>query len=85
MEERKAKNLRREAEKAGLRPGRTIETMNTTEYGSDEAARRKSRRGTVLQLFQHMFLCDMGRYKECFRYNEFLGNEIGKKVRLRGL
>jgi len=45
--------------------------------------KRKGRKS--VQLFEHIFLCDMGRYKECFRYNEFLGNEAGRKVQIQGL
>lgn len=79
--------LRREAEKKGLVPGATVEVVTVTQ-DQDEGSRGndgpKRKLGTVLKLHDHFFVCDMGRFRQCFRYNEFLGNETGRKVRLRG-
>ena len=50
----------------------------------EENERRRKRSGVVVRLFQHFFQCDMGGYKECFRYNSLLRTEMGEKVRLRG-
>ena len=50
----------------------------------EENERRRKRSGVVVRLFRHFFQCDMGGYKECFRYNSLLRTEMGEKVRLRG-
>lgn len=77
--------LRKAAEEMGLRPGRTIEVKEMLENGMENIKSGRSRKGTVIKLFDGVFLCDMGKYKESFRYNELVGNEAGSKVRLRGV
>ena len=54
------------------------------ENATTNSLRRRKRSGVVVRLFQHFFQCDMGGYKECFRYNSLLRTEMGEKVRLRG-
>ena len=87
MERRTLEALRKEAEKKGLVPGATVEVV-TVKENQDEGSRGKNgpqrKLGTVTELHSHIFVCDMGQFKQCFRYNEFLGNEAGRKVRLRG-
>ena len=66
----------------GLREGRKVDVIDSID--GEENERRRKRSGVVVRLFQHFFQCDMGGYKECFRYNCLLRTEMGEKVRLRG-
>lgn len=85
MGKRTMEELRKAAEAMGLRPGRTIEVKEMLENGMENIKSMNRRQGKVKELFDGVFLCDMGKYKESFRYNELLGNEAGSKVRLRGV
>ncbi len=81
MREEKTQTLRRRAEEAGLRPGRRILAFDGDNRGFDAKVKRS---GVVLALYPHFFQCDMdGGYKECFRYNLLLGEQMGERVRLR--
>lgn len=82
MEKATTNSLRREAEEPGLREGRKVDVIDSID--GEENERRRKRSGVVVRLFQHFFQCDMGGYKECFRYNCLLRTEMGEKVRLRG-
>ena len=82
MEKATMNSLRQEAEELGLRAGRKVDVIDSID--GEENLRRRKRSGVVLRLFQHFFQCDMGGYKECFRYNALLRTEMGEKVRLRG-
>lgn len=79
--------MRIAAERQGLREGvkieiRTVSAANLERIkGGVEVKRRK---GTVIGLFEHWFLCDMGRWKEGFRYNEVIGRETGKQILIKG-
>ena len=77
MEKATTNSLRR-----GLREGRKVDVIDSID--GEENERRRKRSGVVVRLFQHFFQCDMGGYKECFRYNCLLRTEMGEKVRLRG-
>lgn len=85
MGKRTTEELRKAAEAMGLRKGRTIEVKEMLENGMENIKSGRSRKGTVKELFDGVFLCEMGKYKESFRYNELVGNEAGSKVRLRGV
>lgn len=61
-----------------------MERRKKMEKATTNSLRRRKRSGVVVRLFQHFFQCDMGGYKECFRYNCLLRTEMGEKVRLRG-
>lgn len=83
MEKATTNSLRREAEELGLRAGRRVDVIDSID--GEENERRRKRSGVVVRLFQHIFQCEMsGGYKECFRFNELIGNETGRRVRLRG-
>lgn len=82
MEKATANSLRQEAEKLGLRAERKVDVIDSID--GEENERRRKRSGVVVRLFRHFFQCDMGGYKECFRYNSLLRTEMGEKVRLRG-
>lgn len=85
MGKRRMTELREAAEAMGLRPGRTVDVKEMLENGIENIKSENRRQGTVKELFDGVFLCDMGRYKESFRYNQLVGNEAGSKVRLRGV
>ena len=75
--------LRKEAAARGLKPGRKVR-IERFEKSEDGKTRKYFLGGRVTALYPYIFVCEVGRRRECFRYNEFLGNESGRKVRLNG-
>ena len=81
MEKATANSLRREAEEMGLAVGRKVTIYTET----DERKGGEKKTGVICAIYKHIFQCEMsGGYKECFRFNELIGNETGRRVRLRG-
>lgn len=77
--------LRKEAARLGLKKGAAVEVETRNDKGTERKKggyQVKRQRGTVIALFEQIFWCDMGRWKESFRYNELIGNENGRKVRI---
>jgi len=82
-ERRTAEWLRKEAAARGLKAGRKVRIERLEKY-EDGKTRRYFRSGRVTELHPYIFVCEVGRVRECFRYNEFLGNETGRRVLLNG-
>lgn len=80
-ERRTAAWLRKEAAARGLKAGRKVGIEQFEKYENGKT-RRYFRSGRVTQLHPYIFVCEVGRVRECFRYNEFLGNETGRRVLL---
>lgn len=80
-ERRTAEWLRKEAAARGLKAGRKVRIERLEKY-EDGKTRRYFRSGRVTELHPYIFVCEVGRVRECFRYNEFLGNETGRRVLL---
>ncbi len=80
-ERRTTEWLRKEAAARGLEPGKKvgIETMRIDMEG---AHRQTIRSGHVTALHPYIVVCKVGGITECFRYNELLGNETGRRVLL---
>lgn len=83
FERRTPEWLRQEAEKKGLRVGKKVEIEKIS---SCEGVVRKriTKSGKVTGLYPYIFVCECSGTVECFRYNQFVGNENGEKVRLNG-
>lgn len=75
--------LRKEAAARGLKPGRKVRIEWLEKY-EDGKTRKSFRSGRVTALYPYIFVCEVGGRRECFRCNEFLGNETGRKVWLNG-
>lgn len=82
-ERRTAAWLRRESKAKGLKPGRKVRIEQLEKY-EDGKTRKSFRSGRVTALYPYIFVCEVGRRRECFRYNEFLGNETGRRILLNG-
>jgi hypothetical protein len=80
-ERRTAEWLRKEAATRGLKAGRKVRIEQFEKYENGKT-RRYFRSGRVTELHPYIFVCEVGRGRECFRYNEFLGNETGRRVLL---
>ena len=65
----------------GLKAGRKVRIEQFEKYENGKT-RRYFRSGRVTELHPYIFVCEVGRVRECFRYNEFLGNETGRRVLL---
>ena len=81
-ERRTAEWLRKEAAAGGLKAGRKVRIERLEK--EDGKTRRYFRSGCVAELHPYIFVCEVGGIRECFRYNEFLGNETGRRVQLNG-
>ena len=80
-ERRTAEWLRKEAAARGLKSGRKVRIERLEKY-EDGKTRRYFRSGCVTALHPYIFVCKADGITECFRYNEFLGNETGRRVLL---
>ena len=80
-ERRTAAWLRKEAAARWLKAGRKVRIEQFEKYENGKT-RRYFRSGRVTELHPYIFVCEVGRVRECFRYNEFLGNETGRRVLL---
>ncbi len=80
-ERRTAEWLRKEAAARGLKAGRKVRIERLEKY-EDGKTRRYFRSGRVTELHPYIFVCEVGGVRECFRYNELLGNETGRRVLL---
>ena len=80
-ERRTVEWLRKEAAARGLKAGRKvrIEQLEKCENGK---TKRFFRSGRVTELHPYIFVCEVGGIRECFRYNEFLGSETGRRILL---
>lgn len=73
--------MRAAAEAAGLKIGTTIKIdIREKEEGRGGLYSNRTVKGEVLALYPHIFLCQVGRIKTCFRYSELLGE--GRVVKL---
>lgn len=79
-ERRTAEWLRKEAAARGLKAGRKVRIERLEKEGGK--TRKYFRSGRVTELHPYIFVCEVGGIRECFRYNEFLGNETGRRVLL---
>ena len=75
--------LRKEAAARGLKAGRKVRIEQFEKYANGKA-RRFFRSGRVVALYPYIFVCEVGSIQECFRYNELLGSETGRRVLLNG-
>ena len=82
-ERRTAEWLRKEAAARGLKAGRKVR-IETMQIDGGGAHRKMIRSGHVTMLHPYIFVCEVGGIRECFRYNELLGNETGRRVLLNG-
>lgn len=80
-ERRTAEWLRKEAAAGGLKAGRKVRIEQFEKY-EDGKTKRFFRSGCVTELHPYIFVCEVGGIRECFRYNELLGNETGRRVLL---
>ena len=80
-ERRTAEWLRKEAAARGLIGFRKVRIERLEKY-EDGKTKRFFRSGRVTELHPYIFVCEVGGIRECFRYNEFLGNETGRRVLL---
>jgi len=78
---RTAEWLRKEAAVRGLKAGRKVR-IETMQIDGGGAHRKMIRSGHVTMLHPYIFVCEVGGVRECFRYNELLGNETGRRVLL---
>ena len=78
---RTAEWLRKEAAVRGLKAGRKVR-IETMQIDGGGAHRKMIRSGHVTMLHPYIFVCEVGGIRECFRYNEFLGSETGRRVQL---
>lgn len=85
MARRTVEELRKAAERAGVKPGRQVIVTEIALGGGENHKSNYCRRGTIEKVYDKFFLCDMGGYKESFRYNEVLGTESGRRVKLHGI
>lgn len=83
FERRTPEWLRKEAEARGLKAGRKVRIERFEKYENGKT-RKYFLSGRVTGLYPYIFVCEVGRIMECFRYNEFWGNEAGRKVLLNG-
>ena len=79
-ERRTAEWLRKEAAARGLKAGRKVRIERLEK--EDGKTRKYFRSGRVTELHPYIFVCEVGRVRERFHYNEFLGNEMGRRVLL---
>ena len=80
-ERRTAEWLRKEAAARGLKAGRKVRIEQFEKYENGKT-KRFFRSGRVTELHPYIFVCEVGGVRECFRYNELLGNETGRRVLL---
>lgn len=80
-ERRTVEWLRKEAAARGLKAGRKVRIEQFEKYENGKT-RRYFRSGRVTELHPYIFVCEVGRVRERFHYNEFLGNEMGRRVLL---
>ena len=80
-ERRTAEWLRKEAAARGLKAGRKVR-IETMRIDMEGAHRQAIRSGCVTALHPYIFVCKADGITECFRYNEFLGSETGRRVLL---
>ena len=80
---RTAEWLRKEAAVRGLKAGRKVRIEQFEKYENGKT-KRFFRSGCVTELHPYIFVCEVGGIRECFRYNELLGNETGRRVLLNG-
>lgn len=73
--------MRKAAESAGLKVGASVKiNYREKEEGRGGTFSVITKKGEVLALYPHIFLCQIGKIKTCFRYSELLGE--GRVVRL---
>lgn len=80
-ERRTAAWLRKETAARGLKTGRKVRIEQFEKYENGKT-KRFFRSGRVTELHPYIFVCEVGGVRECFRYNELLGNETGRRVLL---
>ena len=77
-----AEAQRAEAERMGLKAGRSVTITYKALDKTGAYIVRKVVRGVVIELYKHFFSVKIGKRVICYRYNEFLGNE-NVKVKLK--
>jgi len=80
-----AEDLRKAAERVGLRVGAKIEIITPQKEYAGEVGVKK-RTGEVIAIGNHYFTCKMDRgWVENFRHNQLINNEMGgPKIKLKG-
>ena len=75
--------LRQKAIASGLRVGRKVRVERYEKDAEGKTMLRRWKSGRVTGIYRYIFACEIGGRKECFRYNQLLGEEK-ERVKLGG-
>ena len=75
---RSSESLRRTA-LSHMKKGQAVKVEKYV-LNTGRAVLKEVRKGTIAEFYQHIFLVDINGVLECFRYNQFMGNESERVV-----
>ncbi len=76
---RSPESLRRTA-LSHMKKGQAVKIEKYVINTGEKAVLKEVRKGTIAEFYRHIFLVNINGVLECFRYNQFMGNESERVV-----